>query len=82
MKSYKKKVQNYLVRILATIIVVLVISCSMTFESVVQPSSINGGGVLPVTLNVKVETNASQTSKLMIAVLVPKLWHVAASHET
>jgi hypothetical protein len=78
MKYFKsKKFLNYLVRALATMIVVIIISCSMSIESVVQPSSVNGGEVLPVTLNVKVETNTSQTSKLMVAVLVPKLWHVA-----
>ena len=78
MKSFKlTKFQNYLVRIFATMMVIIIISCSMTIESVVQPSSVNGGEVLPVTLNVKVVTNSSQTSKLMIAMLVPKLWHVA-----
>jgi Domain of unknown function (DUF4961) len=78
MKSYKlKKFHNYLVRIFATMIVIIIISCSMTIESVVQPSSVNGGDVLPVTLNVKVTTNSSQTSKLMIAMLVPKLWNVS-----
>ena len=78
MKSYKKKFHNYLVRILATLIVVIIISCSMTIDSVVQPSSVNGGEVLPVTLNVTVTTNESKTAKLMIAVLVPKLWQVAS----
>lgn len=79
MKSFKsKKFHNYLVKIFATLIVLIVISCSMTIESVVQPSSVNGGDILPVTLNVKVETNTSQTSKLMIAMLVPKLWHVSS----
>ncbi len=79
MKSSKKKFHNYLVRILATMIVVIIISCSMSIQSVVQPSSINGGETLNVTLNVKVETNTGQTSKLMIAVLVPKLWHAATT---
>jgi Domain of unknown function (DUF4961) len=79
MKSFKlSKFQNYLVRILATMVVIIIISCSMTIETVVQPSSINGGEILPVTLNVKVETNSSQTSKLMIAMLVPKLWHASS----
>lgn len=81
MNSYKsKKFQNYLLRILATIIViVIIISCSMTINSIVQPSSVNGGDVLPVTLNVTVTTNQSQTSKLIIAVLVPKLWHITSN---
>ncbi|MDO9374700.1 MAG: DUF4961 domain-containing protein [Ferruginibacter sp.] len=75
MKYFKStKIQNYLVRILATMIVVIIISCSMTIDSVVQPPSVNGGEIIPVTLNVKIETNEGQTSKLMIAVLVPKIW--------
>ena len=77
MKSWNlKKITNYFVRILATIVVIVIISCSMTIESIVQASSIGGGQTLPVTLNVKVETNSGQTSKLMIAILAPKLWHV------
>ncbi|CAN5616538.1 hypothetical protein BH11BAC3_BH11BAC3_46650 [soil metagenome] len=75
MKYFKsKKIRNYLVRIVSNMIVVIIISCSMTIDSVVQPSSVNGGEIIPVTLNVKVSTNVGQTSKLMIAVLVPKLW--------
>jgi len=78
MKSFKiKKFENYLVRIVATLIVVIIISCSMTIDSIVQQDSINGGEVLPVTLNVKVKTDVDRTAKLMIAVLVPKLWKVA-----
>ena len=78
MKYFKtKKIQNNLVRILATMIVMIIISCSMTIETIVQPSSVNGGEVLQVTLNVKVVTNKSQSSKLMIAVLVPKIWKIA-----
>ena len=80
MKSWNfKKIGNYFVRIMATVIVIIIISCSMTIDSIVQPSSITGGTTLPVTLNVTVSTNTNQTSKLMIAVLVPKLWHVAAN---
>ena len=80
MKSAKlKKINNYIVRIIATVIVVIIVSCSMTIDSVVQPMNISGGQTLPVTLNVKVTTNTSQTSKLMIAILCPKLWHVAAN---
>ncbi|MEO5889950.1 MAG: DUF4961 domain-containing protein [Ferruginibacter sp.] len=78
MKSFKiKKLKNYLVRIVATLVVVIIISCSMTIDTVVQQGSINGGEVLPVTLNVKIKTDAERTAKLMIAVLVPKLWKVA-----
>lgn len=80
MKYYKsKKFLNYLVRAIATMIVVIIISCSMKIDSVVQPSSVNAGEVLPVTLNVTIETNTSQTSKFMVAVLVPKIWHAATN---
>ena len=70
-----KKIQNYTIRIVATLLVIIIISCSMTIESVNQPSSINGGETLQATLNVKITTNTSQTSKLMIAILVPKMWN-------
>lgn len=80
MTAFKlKKFHNYLVKILATAIVVIIISCSMTIDSVVQPSSVNGGEILPVTLNITVTTNQSQTSKLVISVLVPKLWHASTN---
>lgn len=70
-----KKFQNYFIRIVATLIVVVIISCSMTIDSVDQPSSINGGETLNVTLHLKIKADAAQTSKLMIAILVPKMWN-------
>ncbi len=72
-----KKIANYVVRAIATLVVIVIISCSMTIESVVQPMTVNGGEILPVTLNVKVETNEGQTSKFMVAILVPKMWNAA-----
>jgi hypothetical protein len=70
-----RKFQNYFIRIVATLIVVVIISCSMTIDSVDQPTSINGGETLNVTLHLKIKADASQTSKLMIAILVPKMWN-------
>ncbi|PZR29996.1 MAG: hypothetical protein DI535_00400 [Citrobacter freundii] len=70
-----KKFQNYFIRIVATLIVVVIISCSMTIDSVDQPSSINGGETLNATLHLKIKADAAQTSKLMIAILVPKMWN-------
>jgi hypothetical protein len=49
----------------------------MTIDSIVQPASVNGGDVLPVTLNVTITTNQTQTSNFMVAVLVPKVWKAA-----
>jgi hypothetical protein len=70
-----KKFQNYFIRIVATLIIVVIISCSMTIDSVDQPSSITGGQTLNATLHAKVKVDAAQTSKLMIAILVPKMWN-------
>jgi len=56
------------------ILLLIIASCSIKIDSVVQPGSVNGGDILPVTLNVTIQTNAAQTSKFMVAVLVPKVW--------
>lgn len=55
----------------------LIVSCSITIDNVIQPSSVQGGEILPVTLNVTISTNSSQTSKFVVAVLVPKVWNAA-----
>lgn len=70
-----RKIQNYFIRIVATVVVAVIISCSMTIDAVEQPSEINGGEVLHATLTANVTTNTDQTSKLMIAILVPKIWN-------
>lgn len=70
-----KKFRNYLIGIMAALVVIVIVSCSMTIESVDQPSTINGGETLQATLRVKITTNQSQTSKFMIAILVPKMWN-------
>lgn len=73
-----KKFRNYFIRIVATAVVIIIISCSMTIDSIVQANSINAGDPLNATLNVRVATNQSQTSRLMIAILVPKVWNARA----
>jgi hypothetical protein len=60
---------------MTTLLFVFILGCSMTIESVIQPSTINGGETLLATLNVKVTTNQEQTSKFMVAILVPKMWN-------
>ncbi|NTS42596.1 DUF4961 domain-containing protein [Flavisolibacter sp. BT320] len=59
----------------AFFILAFFISCSMTIDTIEQPMSVKGGEILPVTLNVTIETNEAQTSKFMVAVLVPKVWN-------
>ena len=68
------KFQNYFIRALATLIVIVVISCSMKIDSVVQPSDINAGDTFTSTLDVTIQADVSQTSRFMVAVLVPKVW--------
>lgn len=72
---------NRLRKYLVMMLLVLVMGCSMTIESVIQPSVINGGETLVSTLHVNITTNAEQTSKFMIAILVPKMWN-AREHAT
>jgi hypothetical protein len=73
----KKNFWNWAWKITGALLLLIIVSCTMTIDSVVQPSSINGGDILPVTLNVTITTNTSQTSNFMVAVLVPKVWHAA-----
>ncbi len=61
-------------KIIGGLLLLIIVSCSMTIDSVVQPASVNGGDNLPVTLNVTIVTNQAQTSNFMVAVLVPKVW--------
>jgi hypothetical protein len=64
-------------KIVGGLLLLIIVSCSMTIDSVVQPASVNGGDILPVTLNVTITTNQAQTSNFMVAVLVPKIWKAA-----
>ncbi|RYY59865.1 MAG: DUF4961 domain-containing protein [Chitinophagaceae bacterium] len=74
-----KKLRNYFLRFLATAVVVIIISCSMTIDHVDQPSSITAGDPLEVTLTVTVKSNKGQSSRLMIAFLAPKAWNARAN---
>lgn len=77
MKWFKlKRNYSYIWKILAALLVIVIASCSITIDSVDQPNSIAGGQTLPVTLNLTVKTNSSGSNILMVAVLVPKVWHV------
>lgn len=69
------KIRRYIIRIMSMLLFVLVLGCSMTIESVDQPSTINGGETLHATLHVNITTNQEQTSKFMVAILVPKMWN-------
>jgi hypothetical protein len=72
-----RRVWNWTWKITGALLILIVVSCSISIDSVVQPASVNGGDILPVTLNVTITANSSQTSNFMVAVLVPKVWKVA-----
>src|SRR6267378_2739596 len=78
MKSHIVKKKYHLAwKIVGALLLLIIVSCSMTIDSIVQPASVNGGDILPVTLNVTITTNQAQTSNFMVAVLVPKVWKAA-----
>jgi len=74
-----KKRFGYIWKITGTVIIIIIVSCSVTINSVNQPATINGGEVLPITLNAVISTNASQTSNLIVGVLVPKVWNASTN---
>ena len=76
--SGKRSIKGSLIwKILGGLLLLIIASCSITIDNVVQTASVNGGDILPVTLNVTITTNQSQTSNFMVAVLVPKIWKAA-----
>ncbi len=72
-----RKIAGLAWKVLGALLLLIIVSCSMSIDSIVQPSSVNGGDILPVTLNVTITTNTTQTSNFMVAVLVPKVWKTA-----
>lgn len=64
-------------KLIGALLLLIIAACSITIDNVVIPASINGGGTLPITLNVTISTNQVQTSNFMVAVLVPKVWKTA-----
>lgn len=75
--SKRKKRKQLFTVAFSLLVSLIVISCSLTIDSVVMPSGVNAGDNLDVTLNCTLITNQSQTSKFMVAVLVPKVWNAA-----
>ena len=74
-----KKRFGYIWKIAGTVIILIIVSCSVTISSLVQPATVNGGDILPVTINGSVYSQNAQASNLMVAILVPKLWNAAAN---
>ncbi|HEY1201648.1 MAG TPA: DUF4961 domain-containing protein, partial [Niastella sp.] len=60
-KGKRKISAGVIWKIVGGLLLLLIVSCSITIDNVVQPASVNGGDILPVTLNVTITTNDNQT---------------------
>lgn len=59
---------------------VVVISCSITIDSIDQADSVQGGDTLSSTLHVTINTNDTRNNaKFMVALLVPKVWNASSN---
>lgn len=76
MELYKMYKRINLLKLFYFLLFLFLISCSLKIDSIVQPASITGGQILPVELNCKLSSDVEQTSKFVVAVLVPKVWNV------
>lgn len=76
LNDIKKRV-SWKLLIASSAITLFIVACSITIDSVDQSDSVNGGDTLRATLNVTIKTDVEgDNTKLMVAVLVPKVWNV------
>ena len=75
----RSKTWTWVWKITGTVIVAIIIGCSLTINSVNQPATVNGGTPLAITVNGTIVTNNPQTSALVIGVLVPKIWNASTN---
>lgn len=75
----KQMKRGYIWKAAGAVVVIVIISCSITINSVTQPATVNAGQPLDVTLNATIYSQANQTSNLMVAILVPKVWDAATN---
>lgn len=78
-RGNRRKTWSWVWKITGTVIVLIVIGCSLTINSVVQPASVNGGTILPITLNATIVMNNPQTSTFVVGILVPKIWNASSN---
>ena len=73
-----KKAKWWKIALVVLLSVFVVISCSITIDSIDQPDSVEGGETFNTTLHITIETNdARSNAKFMVALLVPKVWNSA-----
>jgi hypothetical protein len=69
---------NWIWKITGTAIVLVIVACSITINNVSQPSTIAGGSTLTSTITAGInQVNATQTSALVVGILVPTQWNAA-----
>jgi hypothetical protein len=74
-----KKRWGYIWKIGGTLLVLIVVACSVSIDTIVQPATVTGGQVLNVTLNGTWVANQSETANLVIGILVPTVWNAGAN---
>src|ERR1700760_3625768 len=81
MKKIKldKKSWSWIWKIAGTVIIIVIISCNLTINSVVQPATAPGGSVVPIQLNCTIKSDNPQLSALVVGILVPKIWNAASN---
>src|SRR5258708_5499393 len=75
----KKKKWGLVWKIAGNVNIIVIISCSLTINTVDQPATAPGGSVVPVTLHCTISSNNPQTSALVVGILVPKIWNAASN---
>jgi Domain of unknown function (DUF4961) len=78
-QANRRKTWSWVWKITGAVLILIVIGCSFTINGVVQPASVTGGTVIPITLNATIVTNNPQTSTLVIGILVPKIWNASSN---
>jgi len=69
---------NWIWKITGTVIVLVIVACSISINNVSQPSTIAGGSTLTSTITAGInQVNATQTSALVVGILVPTQWNAA-----
>ncbi len=73
-----KSAWNWIWKITGTLIVLVIFACSITINNVTQPASIPGASTLTSTITATIgQVNATQTSALVVGILVPTQWNAA-----
>lgn len=80
MKLFRnKKRWGYTWKIGGTVLMLIIVACSVAYTTIVQPATVTGGQALNVTLNGTWISNNPQTANLVVAILVPTIWNAGSN---